>query len=176
MGTQVIDRVQLIKRFAEPTIRVRYFKYRSAEELSSKRPSTFLKQKCFVCIFVSYLDLIKSYFCRRQEQPNCFFINANLKTKPQISDQTFWDIDVETLSFEDAFDWVILRVFDKGSLQEVMSVVNYYGSEKAKSFLQNEESYLPNHTILLAKAIFQLNFSDFKCLEKKPFQQRFPMC
>jgi hypothetical protein len=98
-----------------------------------------------------------------------------LKTKPLISDQTFWDIDPETLSFDEASDWVILRVFDKGSLQEVLSVVKYYGHKKVKTFLQNEISYLPNHSILLAKAIFQLNFSDFKCLEKKQFQQRFPM-
>jgi len=98
-----------------------------------------------------------------------------LKNKPGISDRTFWDIDPESLSFEDAFNWVVLRVFDKGSLQEVISVVNYYGSEKVKIFLQNEGSFLPNHSILLAMAIFQIKFSDFKCLEKRPFQQRFPM-
>ena len=98
-----------------------------------------------------------------------------MNTKPQISEQTFWDIDLETLSYEDAFDWVILRVFDRGSFQEVMSVVRFYGPEKVKTFLRNEGSFLPNHTILLAKAIFQLEFKDFKCLEKRPFQQRFPM-
>ncbi len=95
-----------------------------------------------------------------------------MNSKPKISERTFWDIDPETLSFEDAADWVILRVFDKGSLEEVLSVVGYYGREKVKTFLVNEPTYLPNHTILLAKAIFQLTFSDFKCLEKRPFQQR----
>lgn len=96
-----------------------------------------------------------------------------MKARPEISAATFWDIDPETLSFEEAADWVILRVFDKGSLQEVKSILKYYGKEKVKNILQYEPGYLPNHSILLAKAIFQLTFSDFKCLEKKPFHQRF---
>jgi hypothetical protein len=98
-----------------------------------------------------------------------------LNSKPKISERTFWDVDPDTVSFDESADWVILRVFDKGSLQEVMSVIAFYGHEKVKHLLQNETSYLPNHSILLAKAIFQLSFSDFKCLEKRPFQERFPM-
>jgi hypothetical protein len=99
--------------------------------------------------------------------------DETLPPAPKISNRTFWDIDPEILSFEDSADWVILRVFDKGSLDEVLSVVHFYGRARVRSLLVQEPSYLPNHTILLAKAIFGLSFSDFKCLEKKPFQERF---
>lgn len=97
-----------------------------------------------------------------------------MTTKPHISERTFWDIDPDTLDFEEAADWVILRVFDKGSLEEVLSVVRLYGAERVKQLLTQEKSYLPNHTILLAKALFRLSFHDFACLEEKPFQTRLP--
>jgi hypothetical protein len=96
-----------------------------------------------------------------------------MKLPPNISDQTLWDIDRSTLHFDDCPDWVIERVFDRGSLKEVLSVVNYYGDEQVKGYLTSTTRFLPNHTILLAKAIFKLSFSDFKCLEKKPFLQRY---
>jgi len=98
-----------------------------------------------------------------------------MKAHPLISESTFWDIDPETLDYESAADWVILRVFDRGSLQEVISVVKYYGKEKVKTILQTEKSQLPDHSILLARAFFQLKFSDFQCLKKKPFPKRFSM-
>jgi cyclopropane fatty-acyl-phospholipid synthase-like methyltransferase len=92
-----------------------------------------------------------------------------VKTKPQLSDQLCWDIDIKILSFEDSSDWVIERVFDRGSLPEVFEVIKYYGREKVKDYLQNTPNYLPNHSILLAKAIFELQLKNFKCLEKRPF-------
>jgi hypothetical protein len=96
-----------------------------------------------------------------------------MKSVPKISTQTFWDINPESLSFQEAAEWVILRVFDKGSLQEVLQVRDYYGSELVKETLTSQISILPRHSILLAKALFQLSFKDFKCLEKKPFQTLF---
>jgi len=97
-----------------------------------------------------------------------------LKPQPNISATTFWDIDLDTLFFDEAAEWVVLRVFDRGSLEEVSSVVKYYGKEQVKDILTTQQSHLPNHTILLAKAIFQLQFNDFACLKEKPFHLRFP--
>jgi hypothetical protein len=87
-----------------------------------------------------------------------------------ISSRTFWDIDISSLNYDDASDWVIERVFDRGSFEEVISVVKYYGKEKTKHYFENTNKRLSNHSILLAKAIFGLRFTDFKCLEKRPFQ------
>ena len=92
-----------------------------------------------------------------------------MKATPTISTQTFWDIDISQLSFEESSDWIIERVFDKGTLEEVLSVVKYYGKDMVREKIVNTTTYLPNHSILLAKAIFNLTFKDFKCLEKRPF-------
>ena len=94
---------------------------------------------------------------------NSGFIDHIMKSVPIISIQTFWDIDPASLSFEEAAEWVILRVFDKGSLQEVLQVRDYYGSALVMKTLTSQISILPRHSILLAKALFQLSFKDFKC-------------
>ena len=92
-----------------------------------------------------------------------------MKPKPTLSKQTFWDVNITSVSFDDSSEWIIERVFDKGSFEEVCSVVNYYGKEEVKNIIVNIATFLPNHSILLAKAIFGLNFNDFKCLEKRQF-------
>ena len=88
---------------------------------------------------------------------------------PQISKRTFWDVEISEHDFIHSKEWVITRVFDRGSLDEVFSVINYYGFDFVKNVLVTTQDNLPNHTILLARAIFKLNYLDFKCSERKPF-------
>ena len=92
-----------------------------------------------------------------------------MATLPQISKRTFWDVDICESDFENSSEWVITRVFDRGTLDEVFSVINYYGFDFVKNVLVTTSDNLPNHSILLARAIFKLNYTDFKCSEKKPF-------
>jgi hypothetical protein len=92
-----------------------------------------------------------------------------MKSQPILSSKTLWDIDVSSLNFDDAFEWIIERVFDRGSFDEVLSVVKYYGTEEVKHYLKNTPKRLPNHLILLTKAIFGLSIFDFKFLENNPF-------
>ena len=93
-----------------------------------------------------------------------------MATLPQISKRTFWDVEIGEDDFKHSKEWVITRVFDRGSLDEVFSVINYYGFDVVKNVLITTQDNLPNHTILLARGIFKLNYSDFKCSEKKPFR------
>jgi len=98
-----------------------------------------------------------------------FVTFTHMKSKPILSSQTFWDINIDSILFDEHSEWIIERVFDKGSLEEVISIINYYGKDEIKNTLLNISSYLPNHSVLLAKAIFNINFTDFKCLEKRAF-------
>ncbi len=93
-----------------------------------------------------------------------------MKPIPKISKQTFWDADIEENDFQIYNEWVITRVFDRGTLDEVLSIINYYGFNFVRNVLINTSVNLPNHSILLAQAIFKLKYPDFKCSEKKPFQ------
>jgi hypothetical protein len=92
-----------------------------------------------------------------------------MPTLPQISKRTFWDVEISEHEFIYSQEWVITRVFDRGSLDEVFSIIKYYGFDCVKNVLVTTQDNLPNHSILLARAIFKLNYSDFKCSERKPF-------
>ena len=93
-----------------------------------------------------------------------------MKAFPQIAKRTFWDVDITEYDFEHSSEWIITRVFDRGTLTEVLSIINYYGFNVVKEVLTTTTDNLPNHSILLARAIFKLNYTDFKCSERKPFQ------
>ena len=93
-----------------------------------------------------------------------------MDTLPQISKRTFWEVDISMNDFIHSNEWIITRVFDRGTLDEVFSIIDYYGFDFVKNVLITTQENLPNHTILLARAIFKLNYSDFKCSEKKPFR------
>jgi hypothetical protein len=92
-----------------------------------------------------------------------------MPTFPQISKQTFWDVEISEHDFIHSKEWVITRVFDRGTLDEVFSIIKYYGFDFVRIVLVTTPDNLPNHSILLARAIFKLNYSDFKCSERKPF-------
>lgn len=86
------------------------------------------------------------------------------------STRTFWDVEITEHDLKNSPEWIILRVFDRGTLDEVLWVINYYGFAFVKQVLITTPDNLPNHAILLARAIFKLRYSDFKCSEGKPFQ------
>ncbi len=89
---------------------------------------------------------------------------------PAISKRTFWDCDIARINFSESYEWVINRVFDRGTLQEVFEIINFYGFNFVKETITKTNDNLPNHSILLARAIFSLKYKDFKCSERKPFQ------
>ncbi len=93
-----------------------------------------------------------------------------MKPLPHLPKRTLWDVDISMELFSEHPDWVITRVFDRGTLDEVFSIINYYGFSYVKNVLKTTTDNLPNHSILLARAIFNLNYSDFKCSKGKPFQ------
>lgn len=88
---------------------------------------------------------------------------------PEISKRTFWDVDICEHDYKHSSEWVITRVFDRGTLEEVFSIIRYYGFDVVKNVLMTTNDNLPNHAILLARAIFKLHYTDFKCSEKRPF-------
>lgn len=93
-----------------------------------------------------------------------------MKALPELSKRTFWDVEISEIDFQESYECVITRVFDRGTLDEVYSIINYYGFDVVKKTMQSTNDYLPNHSILLARAIFNLKYTDFKCSEKKPFR------
>ncbi len=58
-----------------------------------------------------------------------------MKALPQIAKRTFWDVDITEYDYEHSSEWIITRVFDRGTLTEVLSIINYYGFDVVKEVL-----------------------------------------
>ena len=93
-----------------------------------------------------------------------------MATLPPIFKRTFWDVDISESDFEHSKEWIITRVFDRGTLDEVLAIIKFYGFEIVKNVMMTTDENLPNHSILLARAIFKLKYTDFKCSEWRPFR------
>ncbi|MCC6690461.1 MAG: hypothetical protein IT235_02905 [Bacteroidia bacterium] len=89
---------------------------------------------------------------------------------PNIPRRTLWDVEISGQLFAESYEWVINRVFDRGTLDEVFAIINYYGYDFVKHVLKTTNENLPNHSILLARAIFKLKYKDFQCSKRKPFR------
>lgn len=79
-----------------------------------------------------------------------------------LSPLAFWDTDMNTLDYEAQADYIIRKVFDYGSWEDVLEVTAYYGKEKVKEALKTAP-YLMQKTYVLASKLFQIPISDFKC-------------
>lgn len=87
---------------------------------------------------------------------------------PKISKTTFWDVDVDNLDYVNNHEYIIARIFDRGTLDEVIQIIHFYGIKKTLSTLLSTER-LHQSGIDLAKNIFHLKPSQFKCLENKQY-------
>ncbi|MBI2271667.1 MAG: hypothetical protein HYU69_15090 [Bacteroidetes bacterium] len=96
-----------------------------------------------------------------------------MKSTPNIRPETFWDTDFSKINFDKQYQSVITRVFNYGTMKDVIEVLKYYKADFVKDILVNTENNLHYNAIDLAKAIFQLKDSDFKCSRSPLFQQSY---
>ena len=48
-----------------------------------------------------------------------------------LSKQAFWDVDMDKLDQGKNANYIITKVFDSGSLQDVMEIIDWYGDDKS---------------------------------------------
>lgn len=94
--------------------------------------------------------------------------------KPHLSHFGFWDVNLETLDFDRYADFVIIRVMERGSAEDMGEVSRYYGREKVIKALTMATSLLPAG-IAAGKHFYNLKDTDFKCFTGKQFHQHFSM-
>lgn len=92
-----------------------------------------------------------------------FLSNMNILYLPK---NLFWDTDYERIDPNFHSWYIVTKVFDYGSWDDVKEVIAYYGEEKVKEFLQ-KASYLRDNALNLACSLFNLKPKDFKCYIKK---------
>ena len=79
-----------------------------------------------------------------------------------LSKQAFWDVDMGKLDYNKNADYIIVKVFDNGSLRDTMEITAWYGDDKVVKALMNAP-YLRETTMVFASKLFNIPISSFKC-------------
>ena len=82
--------------------------------------------------------------------------------KMNLSKILFWDVDQSQVNYDVNYHWVILRVFERGDVEDIRQIRRYYGDEKIREVLTNAK-WLPLDKIYLACAILNNNLTDYRC-------------
>ncbi len=86
--------------------------------------------------------------------------------KPQFDKRIFWDVNFEKLDIDAKADFVIVRVFERGDIEDIRQCRRYYGDEKIEKSLLSVK-YLPEHTMFFAAAIIDKDITEFTCYKNR---------
>ncbi|GAA3966582.1 DUF6922 domain-containing protein [Mucilaginibacter dorajii] len=50
--------------------------------------------------------------------------------KPVLSKNAFWDVDMAIIDYAKNASYVIYKVFDRGNLDDILSILNFYEQKK----------------------------------------------
>lgn len=100
--------------------------------------------------------------------PNIMASTTENKSVPLLSRTAFWDIDFNKLDLDRYPDFVIIRVFERGTMQDIDEIIKYFGEPGIINSLTKATSLLPR-AVALAKKFFGLSTDQFSCYT--PHQQ-----
>jgi hypothetical protein len=80
----------------------------------------------------------------------------------QFKKQLFWDVNYETIRWEEKYRFVIVRVFERGDIEDIRQVRRYYGNDKIREALL-ETKYISQHRLYLAAAVIDEPIEKFRC-------------
>ena len=81
---------------------------------------------------------------------------------PLFNKRIFWDVNAETLDYNNKATFIIERIFERGDVEDIRNCRRYYGDDKIKAILTNAK-WLSLNTIYLATALFNNDLTDYKC-------------
>ncbi len=93
-----------------------------------------------------------------------------MQEKPNISRKAFWDVKFEDLDFEKYKDYIIAKVFEYGTWQDMLAITRFYGKDQIRNSLVNSY-YLSTLTLYFASVILNTPKEQFKCYERRQLQK-----
>ncbi len=79
-----------------------------------------------------------------------------------LSREIFWDVNYDTIHWEENYQWVICRVLEYGSLEDWKEMRKHYGDEKLIESATNARS-LSKKTMHFIHNIFEIPLNKFRC-------------
>ncbi len=98
--------------------------------------------------------------------------NKQWSVPPILSPYLFWDTDKTKLDFTKNADFVIKRVFDLGTIDDLSEVLAYYDHSQIVEALVSAVA-LKENVVYLASILLHIPLTDFKCYTPIPSPQSF---
>ncbi|MFY0605945.1 MAG: hypothetical protein JXR10_04465 [Cyclobacteriaceae bacterium] len=83
-------------------------------------------------------------------------------TKPWFNPRIFWDVDHTNLDLSKKANFIIVRVFERGDVQDIRACRKFYGDEIISEALLNAKHLSP-HRAYLASAVINQPITTFRC-------------
>ena len=88
-----------------------------------------------------------------------------------LDKRIFWDVDYSKIDWEKNAPFVIVRVFERGDIEDIRQVRRYYGDDKLRDSLTTAK-WLRLQTIYFACALLNNNLSDYRCYTQAQSNQQ----
>lgn len=97
---------------------------------------------------------------------------AEAKDIIRLSNRAFWDVDMDRLDFEKQANYIIRKIFENGSWDDILEVTAFYGINKVKDVL-TASAYLKENTLYFASLFLDVPQSEFACYTSTQYH---PIC
>lgn len=107
----------------------------------------------------------------QQEEPGktgYFFVTCSMK-KPSLNELLFWDTDINKVDWTTHADAIIVRVLERGNLDDFREIRKYYGDKKIKDAVLRTR-YLSDRTLSFVSFFFELPKTQFECYKNRQYQ------
>ena len=98
-------------------------------------------------------------------------INAGELARPNLPDRLFWDMDLRKIDWPNHARTIITRVIERGSDDEWVELIRFYGLERVLYTLKFESTYFPPHAIVRVCEYFHLKEEELRCYKREPWRK-----
>jgi hypothetical protein len=90
----------------------------------------------------------------------------------RLKNNYFWDVNISKIEGTISSRLIIKRVFSLGSVEDMKTVIAYYGRQKVEEVLENV-NYLDPKTLQFVSVIFDKPKEEFKCFKQTPSARKY---
>ena len=80
----------------------------------------------------------------------------------KLNRNLFWDVNYDSIHWDEKYKWVIVRVFERGDVEDIRQCRRYYGNEKVKEALLTAK-YISKYVLPMAAAVINKPIQEFRC-------------
>ncbi|HLG38429.1 MAG TPA: hypothetical protein VI461_02135 [Chitinophagaceae bacterium] len=88
---------------------------------------------------------------------------------PELSQYLFWDTNAALVEWEKHAHSIIVRVLERGTLDDFREIRRYYGDEKITAAALKAK-YLSDRTLSFTSFFYELPKTSFECYKNRQYQ------